>query len=123
MKLVQLAGSLTAEVEKILENIHYKDWTVETWVIDGNCLFRLITSVTDVETHKDVKLESKGFYLGLDWTETEVVDALHEAVMQAETHEVNETFIYEGRRPYYPHTTIRQRMRIAGKAIENARTA
>jgi len=105
---MQPAKSLD-QIKEILGKVIYKDW--ELRVIDKHddtVLCQWIFWAADINSTNtnDQKQSCRKWYISLYSTDSEVIRTAYLAAIQAEMHEINENFLYDGVRLFDPHTDL-----------------
>lgn len=104
---MQVAKSLD-EITDILKNIRYKDWTLRVLSKHNDTILCqwIFYAPDNNDPSKIEKQSCRKWFISVYSTDSEVIRTAYLAAVQAEMHETNENFTYNGVRIFDPHTDL-----------------
>ena len=96
------------EVQSILDNIKYKDWTFYLGDDNGRMYLQIHFLEKDFSkgTSKLTLQTGRKWMLSQHMVTSEIVRTAHKAIRTAVEYEVDEQFLYKGVPIYNPHTNV-----------------
>lgn len=95
------------EIQLILNCIEYKPgWNLRLLDKGDGYLVQVTFLAKDIHTQEDEMQYCRKYYVSPHSCRSEIIRGVHQAIQQAELHEMNETFKYNGVAIFDPHTDL-----------------
>lgn len=113
------------EISDILAKVKYKDWQLHAIKkADEVILCQWVFMATDNDNPADTTLyeqKCRKWFISIHSTKSEVIRTAYLAAIQAEMHEANESFTYDGVRLFDPHTDLIELSQFMKSASQDVR--
>ena len=94
------------EVEKIISDISYKDWSFFIGDMGNGLFIQLKFKEIDSQTGELKEMAGRKWYISSYATEDEVVRTCFLAIMVASEHEIRESFLFKKSKIFGPHISV-----------------